>query len=500
MFSNDNISNNKAGAGGTAVVIGSGVGGLATAVRLARRGFRVKVFEANESFGGKATSIEQDGFFWGFGPSLFTFPELLDELFKTCGRNPRHYYKYKRLDPICNYFYPDGTRLSAHADKQKFAEEIQAKTGEKAEHVTRHLAQIEKTYELTKDIFLFHSVHKPQTYLTTKSVKALINLPSIGINKNMNAVNEARFADPRVVQLFNRYATYNGSDPYHAPSTLNVIAHPEYNQGGYFLEGGMPDLSKALHKLATEYGVEFHFKSPVSRIIVEGNRTKGVVVNGKTEYADLVASNIDVVYTYRKLMPEQEAPERIINQPKSTSALIFYLGIKREFPELDLHNIFFSGNYREEFRHLTELKTIYKDPTVYVFISKKYQPKHAPAGCENWFTLINVPADSGQNWDELIKEARKNIIAKLNKELNTDIEPLIVSEYVNSPKTIEAATGSHMGALYGSASNNKYSAFLRHPNFSRKIHNLYFCGGSVHPGGGVPLCLLSAKIIDELID
>jgi phytoene dehydrogenase-like protein len=198
-------------------------------------------------------------------------------------------------------------------------------------------------------------------------------------------------------------------------------------------------------------------------------------------------------------MPEQEAPLRIIEHPKSTSALIFYWGIKREFAELDLHNIFFSANYKEEFNHLTHLKTIYHDPTVYVFISKKYQPRHAPDGCENWFTLINVPHDAGQDWDKLIAEARKNIIAKLSAELGVDVESLIVSETVNSPKTIEAKTLSYLGALYGSASNDKYSAFLRHPNFSSKIRNLYFCGGSVHPGGGVPLCLLSAKIIDELL-
>lgn len=483
----------------TAIVIGSGVGGLATAVRLARRGYIVKVFEANENFGGKATKIEKDGFFWGFGPSLFTFPELLDELFKTCGRNPRHYYKYHRIDPLCNYFYPDGTRLSAFADKEKFAAEIETKTGEPRQHVLKHLERIGKMYELTKDIFLFNSVHKLKTYLTKKSLAALFQLPLIGIDKNMNRANEQQFKDKRVVQLFNRYATYNGSDPYLAPSTLNVIAHPEYNRGGYFLNGGMPDLSRALYQLATELGAVFHFNALVERIVVKGSSAKGVVVHGVEHRADVVVSNMDVVYTYRKLMPEQEAPLRIIEHPKSTSALIFYWGIKREFPELDLHNIFFSANYKEEFHHLTHLKTIYHDPTIYVFISKKYQPRHAPDGCENWFTLINVPHDAGQDWNKLIAVARKNIIAKLSVALGVNVESLIVSETVNSPKTIEAKTLSYLGALYGNASNDKYSAFLRHPNFSSKIRNLYFCGGSVHPGGGVPLCLLSAKIIDELI-
>jgi phytoene dehydrogenase-like protein len=197
----------------TAIVIGSGVGGLATAVRLARRGYKVLVFESNPSYGGKATKIEKDGFFWGFGPSLFTLPELLDELFVLCGRNPEDYYKYHRIDPICKYFFPDGTRLSAFADQQKFAAEIQSKTGEPAQHVISHLEKIKRVYHLTKDIFLFKSVHKVGSYLNLKPFKALFQINDIGINAKMNRVNKHTFKDSRIVQLFNRYATYNGSDP-----------------------------------------------------------------------------------------------------------------------------------------------------------------------------------------------------------------------------------------------------------------------------------------------
>jgi phytoene desaturase len=485
---------------GTAVVIGSGVGGLASAIRLARKGFSVTVFEANSSYGGKATKIEKDGFFWGFGPSLFTFPELLDELFILCNRVPANYYKYHRIDPICNYFFPDGTRLSAFADKQKFAAEIEAKTGEKADHVLKHLNKIKHVYDVTKNTFLFSSLHKIGTYLTLQSLKALFNYPSLGLDKSMNSANNQQFKDKRVVQLFNRYATYNGSNPYLAPSTLNVIAHAEYNEGAYFLAGGMPDLSRSLYELAVELGVKFYFNTTVQKIEVENKTAIGIVAGGILHRANAIVSNMDIVYTYKKLMPGQKAPLKIIEQPKSTSAIIFYWGINREFPELDLHNILFSNNYPVEFDYLTNRKLIYEDPTIYIFISKKYQSRHAPAGCENWFTLINVPHDANQDWEQLVANARKNVIRKINKTLGIDIAPLIISETVNYPKTIEAQTLSYLGSLYGNASNNKYSAFFRHPNFSRKIGNLYFCGGSVHPGGGVPLCLLSAKIIDRLTD
>ena len=142
---------------------------------------------------------------------------------------------------------------------------------------------------------------------------------------------------------------------------------------------------------------------------------------------------------------------------------------------------------------------IYEDPTVYINITSKYNSEDAPASCQNWFTMINVPFDGGQDWDTLIAEARKNILTKVSRILGKDIESLIACEDILDPRSIDSKTSSHLGALYGTSSNNRMAAFQRHPNFSRKIKNLYFCGGSVHPGGGIPLSLLSAKIIDDLI-
>jgi phytoene dehydrogenase-like protein len=196
---------------------------------------------------------------------------------------------------------------------------------------------------------------------------------------------------------------------------------------------------------------------------------------------------------------DSQHPEKILVQEKSSSALIFYWGINKQFAELDLHNILFTENYQEEFDHIFNKKTIYNDPTIYVNITSKYKPDDAPAGCENWFLMINTPNNQGQNWDALIFEARKNIISKLNRLLKTDIEKYIVTENILDPRSIESKTSSHLGALYGNASNNRYAAFLRHKNFSSNIKGLYFCGGSVHPGGGIPLCLNSAKIAAGLI-
>ena len=183
----------------------------------------------------------------------------------------------------------------------------------------------------------------------------------------------------------------------------------------------------------------------------------------------------------------------------SSSALIFYWGIKQEFPELDLHNIFFSNDYAGEFKAIFEEKSLMDDPTVYVNITSKLSKADAPAGCENWFVMINVPCNDGQDWDDLIAKARVHIISKLNRLLDCDIESLIEEEAILEPRTIESKTSSYKGALYGTSSNSRMAAFFRHPNFSRKIKDLYFCGGSVHPGGGIPLALSSAKIVGDLI-
>jgi phytoene dehydrogenase-like protein len=208
---------------------------------------------------------------------------------------------------------------------------------------------------------------------------------------------------------------------------------------------------------------------------------------------------MDMVTAYKTILKDQSQPKRLLKQPKSSSALIFYWGIKKNFPELDLHNILFSNSYREEFRAIFEKQDLYEDPTVYINITSVHKEDDAPDGCMNWFTMINVPNNQGQDWEDLKTKARTNIIRKINSTLKTDIGSLIQVESILDPISIETKTSSANGALYGNSSNNRYAAFLRHPNYSSKISNLYFCGGSVHPGGGIPLCLLSAKIMSDMV-
>ena len=483
-----------------AIVIGAGIAGMAAAIRLKAKGYDVTVFESNSYPGGKLTEIRKNGYRFDAGPSLFTMPHLVEELFDLSDMKANDYFEYQKLDTICQYFYEDGTEITAFAEPKKFAKEIEEKTGVSQKKILQHLKKSAELYDITAPVFLENSLHKSDTYFKAKTLKAILYLPRIQANTIMHKLNKKQFKNPKIVQLFNRYATYNGSDPYKAPATLNIIPHLEHNLGAYFPKGGMHSITKSIYKLAQSIGVKFEFNTGVERILVEKKQVIGVEIqNDKEIKADIVVSNMDVFHTYKKLLPDVEHPTKILSQEKSSSGLIFYWGIKKTFPKLDLHNIFFSENYKEEFEHIFDTKTIYKDPTIYLNISSKYNKEDAPKGCENWFVMINTPNNQGQDWDVFINQSRAHVLSKLSRMLGEDIEPLIACESVLDPRLIESRTSSHLGALYGNSSNNKMAAFMRHSNFSNKIDNLYFCGGSVHPGGGIPLCLLSAKIVGDLV-
>lgn len=488
-----------------AIIIGAGIGGIATAIRLAVKGYKVSVFEANPYAGGKLSEFEQDGYRFDAGPSLFTMPQFVDELFTLAGKNPSDYFQYTRMPEICRYFWEDGSRFTVSANTETFAKEFEKTIGEPAENITKYLKNSAFKYEVLSGLFLEKSMHHASTWLSKKAFRGYVNLPKMGIFGTLNKANVQHFQQGKTVQLFNRYATYNGSDPYQTPATMSIIPHLEYNIGAFFPKDGIHGITQSMVKLAEELGVQFEYNCNVIEILIENKQAKGIhyqILNSKKTHialADLVVSNMDVTATYRKLLPNENHPNKILNQPKSGSGLIFYWGIKKEFTQLGLHNIFFSDNYKTEFDYQFNKKTIYQDPTIYLNITSKCKPNDAPIGCENWFLLINAPANENQDWDKIIAETRENVIQKISRNLGEDIRPLIENESVLDPRTIESRTSSVQGALYGNSSNNRFAAFLRHANFSSKIKQLYFVGGSVHPGGGIPLALSSAKIVSDLV-
>jgi phytoene desaturase len=483
-----------------AIVIGAGVAGLASAIRLASRGFVVEVFERNSYPGGKLSAFAMDGYQFDAGPSLFTNPALLHELFEVAGEPIEQYLRYQKLPLACKYFYEDGIELNAYTDAQAFAAEVAQRLGEPAQHVQQYLTASSNLYERVGEIFLRHSLHKRATLRKINWRKALSAVKPKHLFQSMHQVNKASFRSPHLVQLFNRYATYNGSNPYKAPGMLTLIPHLEHNDGTFYPEGGMIAITNALYQLALKKGVQFYLGTGVDRIIRKDNKVLGVVAAGENRYADVVLSNVDAYFTYQHLLKEPTTAKKVLKQERSSSALIFYWGINREFPQLHLHNIFFSKDYAKEFAHIFQHGSLHDDPTVYINITSKCEPGvQAPAGKENWFVMVNVPANKGQDWTALKAKCRQAVIDKLSRLLQTDIADCIEVEETLDPVTIESKTGSYMGSLYGTSSNSRMAAFMRHPNFSKQIKGLYFAGGTVHPGGGIPLCLQSAAIATDMI-
>ena len=480
-------------------IIGSGIAGLSASIRLSNMGYRVYVFEANGYPGGKLTSFKLGDYRFDAGPPLFTMPQYVDELFHLFNENPRDFFNYKKKEIICKYFWQDGKKLVAYADKEKFFDEVDSEFGVNKKILDNYLKKAKIKFDLTSDLFLKKSLHKLDTFLSFKTIKALSRLSIFEIGKTLSQVNETSLKEPHLVQFYNRYATYNGSSPYSTPGIMTVIQHLESHYGTYIPEGGMHSITKSLYEFAKRKGVIFKFNKSVNQIILEKNKATGLIVDEDKLFFDIIISNMDIHPTYKKLLPDMKPPNNIKNQERSSSAVIFYWGVTKRFDNLDLHNVFFSKDYREEFDSIFNKKSICNDPTIYVNITSKEIPTDAPKNCENWFVMINTCEDNGQNWDLEVKKLKKIVVKRLESILGESIFPYIEQERIFTPKIIEERTKSYKGSLYGSSSNGLFSAFLRHPNFSRKIKNLYFCGGSVHPGGGIPLCLLSSKIATEII-
>lgn len=483
-----------------AIVIGAGIAGIATAIRLAVAGFEVHVYEKNNYPGGKLSHFKLGDYNFDAGPSLFTQPHHIQQLFDIANEPINKYFTYTAVPISCKYFYEDGTIVNAFTDTNKFAQELYEKLNEPKNALSHYLLQSKKIYENIASVFLNFSLHKSDTLFKAPIINAIKYTKLNYLLNTMNGLNNLHFKNSKTVQLFNRYATYNGSNPYKAPAMLTLIPHLEHNEGVYYPTGGMISITNALYQLAIKKGVHFYFNSAVEKIIKNDKKIIGIVTNQKIEEASVVISNMDVYFTYKHLLNEPTIGNKILKQERSSSALIFYWGINKQFSELELHNIFFTENYEAEFDALFTTKKLYTDPTVYINITSKCEDGiQAPQGKENWFVMVNAPANVGQDWVLYKKMYRKAIIQKLNKILKTDIESLIEVEEVLDPITIESKTASFMGSLYGTSSNSKFAAFFRHPNFSKKLKGLYFVGGSVHPGGGIPLCMQSAKITTEII-
>lgn len=483
----------------TVAIIGAGLGGMATAIRLKSLGYSVTVFEKNNYVGGKVSQIEIDGFRFDTGPSLLTMVDIFHDLFNSTGRKLEDYIRIQKLENTSRNFFEDGTIFDLFADREKLLEEFKTKSSDDVKQLEKYLKFIEFADKTLSPIFLHKSPREIRDIFNIRSLISLIKSLSINPFISLDSSLRKFFRDEHFIQLINRFATYNGSNPFLASSVLNIISHVEINQGAYYPSNGIFEISKGIKKLADEVGVNFVLNSNVERIIIKNKIAQAVQVDKEIKSFDIIVSNLDVGMTYKYLIEDAKKANKYSRKDLSSSVAVFLWGINKKFPELDIHNIFFAKDYKQEFKELYNLKTIPNDPTVYVNITSKYNSSDAPADSENWFILINTPNTRDFEFNESkMQNLEQNIIKKVERILKTKISQNIITRKYYSPLDLERNTGGMFGSLYGLSSNNLMNMAFRPPNKSN-YKNLYFVGGTTHPGGGMPLVLASAKITTNLI-
>lgn len=488
------------------IVIGAGIGGLSAAIRLAARGYRVTVVEKLDRPGGKMGELRAGGFRWDTGPSVITMRHVYERLFADAGRDLNDYLDLVPLQPITRYFWRDGATIDAVADEEAMCENIRRAFGPRdVDGYRRFMRYARRLYDVVSGPFLYRQ--KP-------TLRDLASLPVADVLKidalrTMHQAISAHFSDPHLVQLFDRFATYNGSSPYRAPATLNVIAYVEMAQGAWYPRGGIFQLARAWERLAAELGVEIRYNSPAQEICIASGRACGVqLMSGEVIHADAVVCNVDYTWARETLIPDgahSRERRRGVLEP-SCSGFVLLLGMRGAYDPLAHHNIFFTQDYRREFDDIFVRRIAPRDPTLYVCITSKTDPDHAPPRCENWFVLINAPyLSEAYDWQTETERYAQHIkgllVANLGRIVLLDRAPELVQvERRLTPLDLQATYGGHRGAIYGFSSNTRTAAFMRPGNRDSEVRGLYFASGSAHPGGGVPLVTLSGMAAAKCIE
>ena len=464
------------------LVAGAGLGGLATAIRLARAGCEVEIWEKNEEAGGKLRELRQDGFTWGTGPSLLTMPHVLEELFADAGASLTDHLELVRLESGCRYFWTDGTVIDEDARFWQRPE------------VADFLRYAGGIYELAGEAFLHHPPSDLWRSFAPANWPKLRHLPKVATTRTLAREVERRLRDPYLRQIFLRFATYNGSSPFRTPATFNIIPYVEARFGAWYVRGGLPKIATALSGLATKLGVKFRCHTT----LVQWGENQALAQDGRRAKFDALVCNGDVLTARTTFLSTANAtPQKLLRPDLSTSGFILFLGVKGRDPRLAHHNIFFSDGYPEEFVDIHDRKISPREPTIYISVSARNDPSHAPEDYDNYFILANTPARS-EPWTKTEIRSFRDVI--LHRLPRFGLEPLpdrIVSETAFTSTDFARRDLAYQGALYGWASHSVRTSLLRPP--IKGPDGVYFVGGTTHPGGGIPLVLLSGKMVSEKI-
>lgn len=491
------------------VVVGAGLAGLAAAVELAGKGLPVTIVDANNHLGGKMNVLEEGGYTFDMGPTIITLPQVLKGIIQRAGRDPAEAIDLIDLDPQWRCFFDDGTRIDLRRDPQQFAREIdaqfpQAKPGA---GFLKFLDFSRRMYRLSEKVFFYKDlggigdmIKKPPTEPGVARDALAMRLHS-----TVGATIEQMVPEPHVRQVCEHFLQYVGSSPFMAPAVLSLIGAAQLDHGCWYPMGGTRMVARSLERLALELGVQRVSGRRVTRILTEGDRATGVLLDdGRHIDAAAVVSNCDVQRTYGDLLKGQGGAalehRRIARAYRpACSGLVLYLGLRRQYDHLAHHNFLFSQDSHREFDDIYNKGVPAADPTLYIAAPSRTDPGQAPEGCEALYVLIHTAAltdrhqwlDRGGKPGPTLTEYRPIVIDKLKRHGMEDIEDHIAVERFLTPPQIERLYNATGGAIYGLASHGRLKGGFKPRNRSKVLPNLYLAGGSVNPGPGVPMVLMS---------
>ena len=475
------------------LIIGGGLGGIATAIGLAKSNFEIIIVEKNSNLGGKMNVLEKDGFKFDTGPSLITLPSVFEELYKCLGEDLNNHIELIKVNPLFKYMFDSGEELLYSSDLSELEKLFNdnEKTGNKKFY--NFISQSSKLFRLSEKTFF-----KKELFSTPKFTDLMFffKSPFKLFFQNYGKLIDDTFKNKNLRKIFNRYPTYVGSSPYKSSSILSIIPFMELSFGAWYIKGGLYKLIESLENLMISNNIEIKKNKKVTSINHEDGKIKSVTLNdGEKIQTEIIVSNVDPLITKSMLDKKYE----ILNKNLSMSGLVFLVGINKKIPELLHHNVIFSDDYKKEFQEIFDYGKFPSDPTVYINCPTKTDPSLAPNNSESIFLMCNSPSTK-ENWNEDL--IRKSLVKVRNSLAKHNLEKIIDdAKFIESitPNDIEKKFAAPFGSIYGKVSHGIKGTIFRHPNKDRSIKGLYYVGGGVHPGGGTPTVIISGNIVSKKI-
>jgi phytoene desaturase len=484
----------------SAIVIGAGIGGIATAGRLARNGYEVTVVEKNSQGGGRCDQIVRDGHRFDVGPTLFLMPEVFEETYAALGEKMSDHLDLRRIDPTYTVRFDDGTSLGLTSNLGAMQTQLEAIEPGSFGGFLRYLAEGQQNYRLSLQKFVGRNFYNYLQYFSPANLPLLFKLKALV--KHYDNVDHY-FKNPRLKAAFTFQNMYLGLSPYDAPATYSLLQYTELAEGIWFPMGGMYRVIESMTAIAERLGVRFVYDAPVEHIEHNGQRATGVLLkDGRKMSADVIVVNADLPYAYRELLKEDGEARKLDKKKFTCSAIMFYWGVDKVYPQIKHHNVWLAGDYKASFDSIFDRNTLPDEPSFYVHAPSRTDPAAAPAGQDTLMVLVPVghlDDATPQDWAALKAKARSVVLARLKEIGVDDLEQHIKFEVCYTPKNWQTLYNLDKGAAFGLSHNFMQVGYLRPRNRHARIHNVYFAGASTHPGTGLPIVLLSARLTTERI-